>query len=91
VAGNKDNFRACFPDLFGLDFSTFQAVLSHLTAHGQSPTTTAATVIVIPLVFHGSEILGKVFCHLPVFFCKTTTADDIARILDGSGLFHLFL
>jgi hypothetical protein len=91
VAGNKDNFSPSLTDLLSLDFSRCKAIFFHLTTHGQGTTASAATVVVITLVFHGPEILGEKFRQTPVFLSQAAIANNVARILHGCRLLYFVL
>jgi hypothetical protein len=66
-------------------------MFSHLTAHWQGTTASAATVVVITLVFHGPEILGEKLRQTPVFLSQAAAPNNVARILHGCGLLYFVL
>jgi len=91
MAGNENEFGSGFPDLVRLDFTPFQAVFSHLTAHGNSPSTTTAAVIVIPLMLHGSKIFRKIFRQASILFGQAAASYNVAGILYRGRDLYLFL
>ena len=85
MAGNKDDLGARFTDLLSLDFSTLETIFFHLAAHGHGTAPTSAAIVVISLMFHGSEVFRKILRQAPIFFRQPTAPNYIAWILDGGG------